>query len=273
MPLPSQWCGDDRPDHPAIRYLHRIFDFESGIDEDYARRVVAGYCALITHVDEQIGRVLDEVSVLNLTDRTNIIYTSDHGEAAGHHGIFGKNSLHEHSTRVPMIWAGPGIPADAVSSTPCSHVDLFPTILETMGIEVSDEDKTLTGQSLWGLLEEENPEREVLTEFHAWGSKNSSFALRSCQWKLIYHVDMPNQLFDLELDPQETNNLLEENPEHLSAKALELKLRELLDPEKIDALSKADQSDWIKKYGGEAEIRKADVILYTPVPGRKAGLE
>jgi len=273
MPLPSQWQGDDRPEHPAIRYLHRVFDFEEGVNEEYVRRVVAGYCGLITHVDEQIGRVMDELESLDLMQDTNIVYSSDHGDAAGQHGIFGKNSLHEHSTRVPLIMAGPGVPSGVVRSTPVSHVDLFPTILENMDVSLTEQDSNLPGQSLRQWFDKEDSTREVFTEFHAWGSINSSFSLRISKWKLIYHVDMPNQLFNLEQDPLESIDILETKPDHQAAKELEIKLRKIVDPELINAKSKADQSEWMNRYGGEAEVRKADVILYTPVPGRKNGLE
>jgi len=273
MPLPSQWQGVDRPDHPAIRYIHRVFDFEEGVNEDYVRRVVAGYCGLITHVDEQIGRVIDEVESLDLMSNTNIVYSSDHGEAAGQHGIFGKNSLHEHSTRVPLIWAGPDVPSGVVRSTPVSHVDLFPTILDNMDVSFSEQDNNLPGQSLRQWFDNEDSTRALFAEFHAWGSLNSSFCLRIGNWKLIYHVEMPNQLFNLKKDPLETTNILETEPDHQAAIDLELKLRKLVDPEQTNTQSKADQSEWMEKYGGEAEVRKADVILYTPVPGRQSGLE
>ena len=145
-------------------------------DEDLIRRIVAG---LITITDAQIGRVVEAMERLNLMDTTRIIYTSDHGEAAGNHGILGKANHYEHSLGVPLQREGinPGTIVDDVVSL----VDLFPTIVEGVGAELAAEDNDLPGQSLWGLASGVAAKRKNLafSEFHAMGSLNASFAIRS----------------------------------------------------------------------------------------------
>ena len=106
-----------------------------------------------THTDEQIGRVLAEMETLNLIDETRVLYTSDHGEAAGHHGILGKANHYEHGIGVPLVMAGPGIPQGRVVEQLASHVDLFPTIVEAVGAEIAAEDIDLPGTSLWPAIQ------------------------------------------------------------------------------------------------------------------------
>ncbi|MDD9929158.1 MAG: sulfatase-like hydrolase/transferase, partial [Rhodospirillaceae bacterium] len=122
MPLPVQFDAESRPDHPAVNHVRRVDNFEEPLDEEWVRRTVAGYCGLITHVDEQIGQVMGAVEDLGLLPTTRVIYTSDHGEAAGNHGLFGKSVLYDHSMAVPLIMAGPGVPEGRSVSQIASHV-------------------------------------------------------------------------------------------------------------------------------------------------------
>lgn len=276
VPLPIQWRPEHRPEHPAVEYLAWMNHLQEGFSEDFVRRVVAGYCGLITHVDEQIGLVMAEVERLGFMDNTRIIYTSDHGEAAGNHGILGKSNHYEHGLGVPLIMAGPDIPADTVIDNPVSHVDLFPTILEAMAVEPTDADRDLPGRSLWQDINTANdkiPERTVFTEFHAMGSKNSSFALRLGDYKLIYHVGMPRQLFNLADDPREEVDLLLNGKTHAKADELEALLREVVDPEAIDVKSKVDQVAHMEKFGGVEAIRKTGIFSRSPIPGAEVELE
>jgi choline-sulfatase len=273
VPIPVQWRRDARPKHPATEYLAWMNHFQDGMEEDFIRRVVAGYCALISHVDEQIGRVLDEAERLGLMESTRILYTSDHGEAAGHHGIFGKANHYEHAIGVPLVMAGPGIPQGRVMEQVTSHVDLFPTIVEAMGAELAEEDADLPGISLWPAMGGDETQRSAFAEYHAMGSRNASFALREGDHKLIYHVDMPNQLFDLASDPREERDLLAGGTSHPAAAELERKLRNIVDPEAVNARGKAEQLAHMDKFGGLDQIRKAGVFSVSPIPGKAVQLE
>ena len=94
-------------------------------------------------MDEQLGRVLDAVENLDLLEDTLILYTSDHGEMAGSHGLMGKCNLYEGSIGVPLIMAGQNIPSGNVITENVSHVDLFPTLIEALSMEFRDEDNDL----------------------------------------------------------------------------------------------------------------------------------
>jgi choline-sulfatase len=273
MPMPVQWRHSDRPAHPAIQHIREMDGFDEPLDEDYVRKVVAGYCALVNHLDEQIGEVMATVEELGLLDDTRILYTSDHGEAAGHHGLFGKSNLYEHSMGVPLLIAGPDIPAGGTVDQIASHVDLYQTIVEAMGCVTTDADADLPGQSLWPAIGGHEADCLGFGEVHVQSTRNAAFMLRSGADKLIYHVDAQNQFFDLAADPLEQNDLIETEHGASRAAALEETLKTMLDPEETDRRCKQDQLAHAGRMGGVDAIRARGSITYTPVPGDPINLE
>jgi arylsulfatase A-like enzyme len=91
------------------------------------------YYALITHLDAQIGRILDGIQATGQADNTWIFFTADHGLAVGHHGLFGKQNMYDHSVRVPFIVAGPGVAANQRNDAAIYLQDVMPTSLELAG--------------------------------------------------------------------------------------------------------------------------------------------
>ena len=268
MPLPVRFRAGEQPDHPANEHVRRIMGFRA-MEEDALRRVAAGYAALVTHLDEQIGRVLAAAEELGLLERARAMYLSDHGEAAGAHGLFGKCTLYEPSAGVPLLMMGPGIPAGRVSRQLTSLVDVFPTIVEGAGGELAPEDATLPGVSLWrAMAGTDDPARPVFAEYHAAASRAASFMLRERAWKLIYHVGMPAQLFDLDADPDETQDLAASEAGRLAA--MTARLRRIVNPEEVDAHAKADQRRRAEQCGGTEAILERGAFVYTPPPGTPA---
>lgn len=267
MPLPQQAVPDAHPSHPALQALRESKNYRDMWEDDSLRMIAASYFALITMLDEKIGALLDAVDRQGLGGSTRLIYTSDHGECLGAHGLFGKSCLYEEAIGVPLIMAGPDIPVGETVHTPVSHVDLFPTLVSAGGGTLLKEDADLPGKSLFEMLESPPENRPVFAEYHATGSKSGSFMLREGKMKLIYHVGMPPQVFDLEADPFEMNDLAEtsNNLDHL-----ENRLRELCDPEDVDRRAKHDQKAQADAVGGISEILKTGVFKRSPVPGRDA---
>ena len=267
--LPADW---NRPEvaasHPAVAHLRRIMNIGDIDDEAALRRVIAGYLALCEHLDSEIGEVLGALETAGLADDTRVIYTSDHGEMGGAHGLFGKACLYEQSIGVPLIMAGPDVPAGARVTAPVSHVDLAPTIEEAVGLATPAEDDR-PGISLWR-TDAIAARDAAFAEYHAAGSKAGGFMLREGRWKLIYHAGMPAQLFDLTADPEELHDL---GPTHPEAARLEARLREICDPEAVDAGAKADQRSWLDRYGGADSVAAEPLLIYTPPPGRAAEME
>jgi choline-sulfatase len=227
--------------------------------------VLHAYLAIVSHLDEQIGQVLQALDAQGLAGRTRIIYTSDHGEAVGQHGLVGKCTLYETSMAVPLIMAGPGVAAGQVVDQPVSHVDLFPTILEAFGVAPAAEDGDLHGQSMWPALAGKRWPRRIFGEYHGTGSRVAGYMLRDGADKLIYHPGLPPQLFDLAIDPDETTDLAAMRPARVAA--LEAALRAILDPEATDARAKADQRAMAERVGGNEAIRRRGAFPFTPPPG------
>lgn len=273
MPLPVQFRPGERPEHPALAHVRHIMGFRAMDDDAVLRGVAAGYAGLVTHLDEQIGRVLGAAEELGLLDRTRVMYLSDHGEAAGAHGLFGKYTLYETSAGVPLVIMGPGIPAGRVSHQLVSLVDLFPTIVEGAGGRLAAEDASLPGVSLWpALTGHDDPTRPVFAEYHAAASRAGSFMWREGPWKLVHHVGMPAQLFDLAADPDETTDLGASEAGEERIAAMTARLRRVVDPEAVDARAKADQRRHAEACGGTRAILERGAFVYTPPPGTAADL-
>ncbi|MGI9336723.1 MAG: sulfatase-like hydrolase/transferase [Gammaproteobacteria bacterium] len=272
MPLPVAFREGERPEHPAYEHLRRIKGIElmGESHEDMLRRVSAGYFGLITHLDEQIGQVIDAADGLGLLSDTRLLYTSDHGESYGNHGMFGKCQLLETAAAVPLVMSGPDIAAGQVVEQIVSQVDLFPTIVQSVGAGLEDQDVDLPGISLWPAMNGHERERLGFGEYHAACSRTGSFFLRRGTDKLIYHVNMPRQLFDLATDRQETRDRLAgggDTPASRIADELEALLRTICDPEQVDTRAKADQRRRVEAFGGNESIQRMGVFTRTPPPG------
>lgn len=269
LPLPPSFRPNERPEHPAIAHLRAKMGFQAMTDEGALRRIARAYCALVTHLDEQIGKVMDAARGLGLLDTTRVLYTSDHGEAAGAHGLFGKYTLYEPSAGVPLLMAGPDVPRAQVIDEPVSQVDLFPTLVEGAGATPNPADYDIAGESLWPVLGGAARARPVFAEYHAAGSRAGMFMLREGTQKLIYHVGAAPQLFDLEADPDERRDLARTPAGIARATELIQTLRGICDPVAVDRRAKADQRAKAEYWGGNAAILAEGLLVYTPPPGAK----
>ncbi|MCB0550567.1 MAG: sulfatase-like hydrolase/transferase [Phaeodactylibacter sp.] len=169
---------------------------------------IAAYYAMISEVDAQIGRVLDELEAQGLMDNTIIVFAGDNGLAIGQHGLYGKQSLYEHSARVPLIIAAPGIAAGRRAETLCYLYDIFPTLGGLMGREVP---ASVEGRSLLPALDQEETRiREHVFLAHA---REMRAVRTDDDWKLIQYFvkgEPRQQLYNLKGDPWETRNLADE---------------------------------------------------------------
>ncbi|MCP3918519.1 MAG: sulfatase-like hydrolase/transferase [bacterium] len=168
---------------------------------------LAEYYGLITHMDEQIGRVLAALETSGHADNTIVVYAADHGLAMGSHGLLGKQSVYEHSMGCPLVFAGPGVPGGK-SAALTYLFDIFPTLCELIGVEPP---AGVEGQSLVPVWRGEHPGvRDTLFLTY----ENLMRAVRDDRYKLIRYPRIDHtQLFDLERDPAEMHDLARE-PEH-----------------------------------------------------------
>ena len=128
----------------------------------------------------------------------------------------------------------------------------------------------LPGVSIARLAAGEQPDRTVLSEYHGMGSTTGAFAIRNGRFKYIHYVKYTPQLFDLEADPDEANDLIADPRYAALREACEKKLRALLSPEAVDARAKKRQAEQLERYGGrEAVIARGD-LGFSPPPGIRA---
>lgn len=267
LPMPPQWRPEEWPHHPVLDAKRKQQALDEPFDEATIRRAMAVYYGMVTFLDEQIGLVLAALDASGQRERTRIIYTTDHGEQLGAHGLWWKSAMYEGAVGVPLLLCGPDVPAGKVVGTNTNLVDAFPTIVEAVGADLAPHDADLPGHSLLQIAAEDDTERTTFSEYHAIFSPSGSFMLRHGRYKYVYYVGYPPQLFDLEADPQETRDLAG-NPQHADAQAAcDRALRRICDPEAVDREAKADQARRIEAGGGRAAILAGGVkIPYTPAP-------
>ena len=166
------------------------------------RPKVRAYLASVSFADMLVGRLLETLESEGLLENTIVVLLSDHGYHMGSKGITGKNTLWHESTRVPFIFAGPGIPEkDKESSEAVELLDLYPTLVDLAGLPVNN---TLDGQSVKPLLENVRTDREF-PAICTHGPGNH--AVITEQWRFIQYADGSKELYNLEDDPNEWNNL------------------------------------------------------------------
>jgi choline-sulfatase len=252
--------------HPWVQeYCDFMGSEERFTDSDERLRAFAAYYGLCSWLDHNVGQILGALSSSGLADSTHVVYTSDHGDNLGARGVWGKSTLYEESVKVPMLLAGPGV-SPSVCETPVDLLDLFPTILQGAGIDPAPEMGARPGRSLFELAASApQPERPILSEYHAAGSNAAGFMLRKGRWKYHFYVGFQPELFDLQEDPEELIDLAQ-SAEH--APVLARMHRELLaicDPLAVDRQAKADQAALIAHYGGPAIAHTLGSSTSTPV--------
>src|SRR5215212_2437560 len=196
MPQPKLYEESLRPEHPYLRDYSSSFVYDRFFTPEKVRKAVAAYYALCSFVDDNVGKMLRTLETLGLTDSTRILYTSDHGDNLGARGLWGKSTMYEEVAGVPLIAAGPDIPRGKRVTTPVSHVDTYPFILQSAGEDRPENYDDHPGVSLYDLAAGVTPDRNVLSEYHGMGSTTGAFMIRHGQYKFVHYVSYPPQLFD-----------------------------------------------------------------------------
>ena len=218
----------DPTDHPCVRYRRIAKAWRHGFDDETVRRVRRIYFAMCAEADAMVGAVFSAMKRLGLDQDTYFVFSSDHGEMALEHQDWYKMSLHEGAVRVPMIVTGPGIPAGRRMGNLVSLIDLCPTFLEMAGLPIRP---GLDGESLLPLLkgETQTTRNSAYACYMGIALNTTAYMLRKGGWKYVINVGYPPQLFDLESDPGELNNLAVHEIEIV--RSLDTELRSVVDYE------------------------------------------
>lgn len=216
---------EDQADMPPAALGSAKKEQES-MSEQQTRECIQAYYASVSFMDAQVGKIIDALDRLGLTDNTIVVFTSDHGYHLGEHGLWQKRSLFEQSARVPLLISAPGYTKPSVKASSCvSHVDLFPTLAELCSVP---KPSNLQGQSLVAMLKdpsvvgrgwavtqvdrngnggqvENNVDKEKKGFF---GYSLRTHRYRYTEWN---EGKAGKELYDHESDPQELKNLAKES--------------------------------------------------------------
>ncbi len=224
---------------PSAKRLRQAFGLAGPYTEEQVLKARAAYYGLVTYLDDKIGRLLDTLEAQGLAESTVVIYTSDHGEMLGEHGLWRKMSFYEQSARVPLQVAWPGvIPGGVRVPAAVSMVDLVATMMDMVGMGEElrrfwgmDGDSFLAlllgGPMVW--------KDEAFVEHLAHGTDRAMAMLRQGRWKLCYGHGTPPELelYDLESDPGEFHNLANEANYSKVRERMLARLLEHWDPKEI----------------------------------------
>ena len=175
---------------------------------------IADYYAMISHLDDRIGEILTTLDKRGMTENTIVVFCGDNGLAIGQHGLMGKQSVYEHSTRLPLVMAGPGIPKGKRLDQYVYLLDIYPTLCELCGVVIP---KGVEGKSFAPMFDDD---RFVTRPDIYYAFQARIRGVADGKYKLIeYRTEnlKLTQLFDLENDPYETRNLFDcEGYEHIT---------------------------------------------------------
>ena len=241
-PVPLDDDLDNKPPHYRWSVTGERSWYGGGvakdIPEDQSRQVRALYYGQISFIDDMVGRVIDALDRLNLTDTTYVVFTSDHGEMIDDHGQGGKPPMtYESVIRVPLIWQGPSVRPSTVHDGVMTHTDLVPTFLDLagapplLGMEGRSYTKLLQGDT-------ESHRDAVIVERIGIERHTSDPIVRqkilvTDRYKLAhYGSSWPGERYDLHKDPEEFTNLWDDPEYHeIRTRMTERMLAEIIDDE------------------------------------------
>ncbi|TPM61179.1 choline-sulfatase [Mesorhizobium sp. B2-2-4] len=231
---------DEQDTHSQRLYV--ASDYPSfQITPEQVRRSRRGYFANISYVDDKLGELLDVLKRTRMLDDTTILFCSDHGDMLGERGLWFKMSFFEGSARVPLMIAGRGVAAGLIEA-PVSNLDVTPTLCELAGIDIDAVSPWTDGQSLLPLIDGERRSAPVLMEYAAEGSYAPLVAIREGRYKFVHcELDAP-QLFDLQSDPLERENLAADPANEPLVAAFMDKVRARWDMAAFDAAVRESQA-------------------------------
>lgn len=196
---------DDRHDTPRFSwFLHwslpepRLKFLE---EQNQWKNLVRSYLACTSFIDDQVGRVIAALDASGKRENTIVVLWSDHGFHLGEKLITGKNTLWDRSTRVPLMFAGPGVTPGGRSTRPAELLDIYPTLIDLCKLSTVE---ALEGLSLLPQLKDASASRErpAITTHNS-----GNHGIRSEHWRYIHYADGSEELYDMRTDPNEFTNV------------------------------------------------------------------
>lgn len=191
------------------------------LDAELTRKLIHGYYAALSYMDAQLGKVLDELDRLGLAESTVVVLWGDHGFHLGDHGAWTKHTNYEEANRIPLVFAGPGVRSGVATEALVETVDVYPTIVDLLGLPRPAPPQPLDGVSLAPLLRgDADSIRDHAYHVFPRGRERLGRAIRTdryrlVEWKLFGQPadSAEYELYDYVADPLETTNLARSEPE------------------------------------------------------------
>lgn len=218
-------------------------------DPKSVRTMIAGYYRYISYLDSEIGRILDALDKSAHAANTIVVFAADSGVARGSHGLIGKQNCYEHSLRVPLVIAGPGVPKGRRTGAMCYLFDVLPTLGKLCNVAAPAASESAEFSTVLS-----DPDRAARPNL-VFAYKNVQRAIRDNRWKLIRYPQVDRtQLFDLMADPEEVTDLAGK-PEHAGQ------------VKRLMGLLEGD----LKRYGdkGPLTVEKPQPAEWTPPKAKK----
>ncbi|MBN1809711.1 MAG: choline-sulfatase [Planctomycetes bacterium] len=231
-------------------------------DEASVLRARRAYYGMVSYVDDRLGELMRALHDSGLADDTLVIFTSDHGEMLGEHGMWFKRTYHECSSRVPLIVSRPGTPPRRAAEV-VSHVDLFPTVLDLAGVDPPA--SGIDGDSFAAALDGPVPtwKNTAVLDYCGEGPVRPMRMLRSGPFKYVHVDGMPPLLYNIAEDPLELHNLAADPACADTALSLKAKLFDGYDPAALHAAVLASQRERIFMY---RSLRQGSVHSWNYIP-------
>lgn len=242
IPMPYDAKFPNKDMHPALQHFQKWDGLDVPPDKEKLKNALKAYYGMVTCVDDMVGELIAELKKDGMYENTYIIFTSDHGDNLGEHGLIGnKHTPMEGSVAVPLVITGPGVKRGAKVDTPVALIDIYPTILDMAGIDYNNPE--MPGKSLLHVLKgkEDAADRTVFSEWHGVGFPGAWYMLANKKYKYIYYERDRPSLFDMETDPKELNDLALDPTYSEKLKEFEAKLNTMIDPVKVAQLARKDQ--------------------------------
>lgn len=251
---------NDRDDTPRFSWYMHWYLPEPRLkflkEANQWKNLVRSYLACVSFVDSQVGRILDALEKSGHADDTIVVLWSDHGWHLGEKLITGKNTLWDDGTRVPLVFAGPGIAKGGRCTRPAELLDMYPTLVELCGLP---EKQGLEGHSLVPQLNDDQAPRPwpaITTHNH------DNHGVRSENWRYIRYADGSEELYNMQTDPREWNNLASQPEKYADVLA---EHRRWL-PEKSAPPAPGSRSRILIYKDGQANWEGKDIAPNDPIP-------
>lgn len=208
--MPEFVLAFDQQDPGSKRVMEGIEALSNPLTDEEVRRARHAYLANVSYFDDKIGQIVKTLEDIGELDNTIIIATADHGDMLGERGLWFKMNFFEHSARVPLVMAGPGVTRGSAPNA-CSLVDILPTLVDIGGGDETNYAEPVDGRSLMPLARGEmDAFDEAIGEYCAEMTPWPLFMIRRGSLKYIHCEPDPPQLYDIASDPLEKVNLVDD---------------------------------------------------------------